>query len=53
MSNIKREKENALTNANNTLKHQKNQAEQALNDLKAEVERNSNKLYDEMKSQVS
>lgn len=47
-----REKENALAVANTTIKQQKSQAEQALNELKAEVERNSNKLYDDMKNQV-
>jgi hypothetical protein len=47
-----REKENSLTNANNIIIQQKLQAELALNELKKEIEANSNKLFEEMKEQV-
>ncbi len=41
-----------MQNANETIKQQKQQAEKALNELKKQVEYNSNKLYDDMKEQV-
>jgi hypothetical protein len=47
-----REKENSLTNSNNIIIQQKLQAELALNELKKEIETNSNKLFEEMKEQV-
>ena len=37
---------------NNTILQQKIQAEIALNELKKEIETNSNKLYEEMKDHV-
>jgi len=41
-----------LSNANNIIIQQKLQAELALNELKKEIEANSNKLFEEMKEQV-
>ena len=48
-----RDKESVILNLNNTILQQKIQAEIALNELKKEIESNSNKLYEEMKDHVS
>ena len=48
-----RDKESLILNLNNTILQQKIQAEVALNELKKEIEANSNKLYDEMKDHVT
>ena len=48
-----REKEDDLSRVLENQKHQSVQSEQALDDFKSQVERNSSKMYSDMKSQVS
>ena len=47
-----REREDQIQNLSDVQKQQAQQAEHALEDFKSQVERNSGRMFDEMKAQV-